>query len=194
MLSNIGTRRTAFADKDAGLSVLGRGVFQCCEHIGLFLLCKAKDGGIILHLALTCAASFQLTIGILPDEVLEVYHRHILAQQLDGLCEDLLAAVHILHTEHVDRVKQDLQVVAADLVQHGAGTLGVVDDVARHRLDGEGHAVLLCAAHNGLEGLDKGCQRGIGAALRAVFILDVWTARLRAHHTAAQQAGKADVA
>ena len=93
-------------------------------------------------------------------------HGHILAQQLDGLGEHVLAGVHVFHIQQVHRVQQDLQVGAADLVQHGAGTFGIVHDVLDHRLDGNGHTVLLGAAHHRLEVPDKGGKSRVAAALR----------------------------
>ena len=62
-----------------------------------------------------------------------------------------------------------------------------------HRLDGNGHTVLLGTAHHRLEVPDKGGKGRVAAALRAELVLRVGRARLGAHHTAAQQAGKADV-
>ena len=56
-------------------------------------------------------------------------HGNVLAQKLDGLGEHFLAAVHIFHVQQVDGVEQDLQVRAADLIQHGAGASGIVHDV-----------------------------------------------------------------
>ena len=82
-------------------------------------------------------------------------HGDILAQKLDGLGEHFLAAVHIFHVQQVDGVEQDLQVRAADLVQHSAGASGIVHDVLDHRLNGNGHAVLLGTAHHRLEVPDK---------------------------------------
>ena len=134
--------------------ILRRGVFQCGEHPGLFLLGKAQDGAVIAHAALPGTGGGQLPAGVLAQEILEVDHGHILAQQLNGLGEHLLAGVHVFHIQQVHRVQQDLQVGAADLVQHGAGTFGVVHDVLDHRLDGNGHTVLLGAAHHRFEVLD----------------------------------------
>ena len=120
-------------------------------------------------------------------------HRNILAQQFDGLGKHFLAAIHILHVQQVDRVEQNLQVRAADLVQHGAGALGVIHDVLDHRLDGNGHAVLFGAAHHRLEVLDKSGKSSITAALRAELVLGVGRTGLGAHHAAAQKACKADM-
>jgi len=122
-----------------------------------------------------------------------VDHGHILAQQLNGLGEHLLAGVHVFHIQQVHRVQQDLQVGAADLVQHGAGTLGIVHDVLDHRFDGNGHAVLFGTAHHRLEVLDEGGQRSITAAFRAELVLRIGRTGLGAHHAASQQAGKPDV-
>ena len=120
-------------------------------------------------------------------------HGDILTQKLDGLGEHFLAAVHIFHVQQVDGVEQDLQVRAADLVQHGAGASGIVHDVLDHRLNGNGHAVLLGTAHHWLEVLDKGGKGFVAAALRTEFVLRVGCAGLGAHHSAAQQACKADM-
>ena len=163
----------------------------------LWLLLKVLEGGLVLFVVLSMrtlqAGGRQLAAGILAQEILEVDHRNILAQQFDGLGKHFLAAIHILHVQQVDRVEQNLQVRAADLVQHGAGASGIVHDVLDHRLNGNGHAVLLGAAHHRLEVLDKGSKGGIAAALRAELVLRVGCTGLGAHHAAAQQAGKADM-
>ena len=83
-------------------------------------------------------------------------HGHILAQQLNGLGEHFLPLVYVFHVQKVHRVEQNLQIGAADLVQHGAGAAGVIHNVSDHRLNGNGHAVLLGAAHHRLEVCDKG--------------------------------------
>ena len=81
--------------------------------------------------------------------------------------------VHIFHVQQVDGVEQDLQVRAADLVQHGAGASGIVHDVLDHRLNGNGHAVLLGTAHHRLEVPDKSSKGFVAAALRTEFVLRV---------------------
>ena len=73
------------------------GVLQRCKDIGLFLLCKAQDGAVVLHTALSCTRSSQLAARILAQEILKVDHGDVLAQKLDGLGEHFFAAVHIFH-------------------------------------------------------------------------------------------------
>ena len=120
-------------------------------------------------------------------------HCHVLAQQLDCLGKDLFPAVHIVHAQHVDGVQKNLQVVAADLIQHQPGTLCIVNNVPCHRLDRYCHSVLLGAAYHRLQIFDKGDQSLVTAALGAELVLRIGSTGLGAHHTAAQQARKPDM-
>ena len=169
------------------------GVLQGGEHIGLLLFGKPQNGAVVAHAALPGTGGSQLPAGILPQEVLEVDHGHVLAQQFDGLGEHFLPAVHVFHVQKVHRIQQNLQIGAADLVQYSAGAADVIHDVLDHRLNGNGHAVLLGAAHHRLEVFDKGGKGSIAAALRAELVLCVGCTGLGAHHAAAQQAGKTDM-
>ena len=177
----------------AEYGVLRRCVLQSCKDIGLFRFDKFHHPGIV-HLSGARSHRFKaVALARGAYKVLQMDHSNVRPQQLDGLGEQLLPPVHIVQIQHVHRVEEHLQIVAADLVQHPAAAYRVIDAVPGHRLDGKGDAVLLRAAHHGLQPLNEQGQCLFIPALRAEFVRLVGRARLGAHHAAAQQGGKADV-
>ena len=121
-------------ESQAGRCILGGGVFQSTVDEGLLLLGKAKHLGVV-HMAKACAGGSQLAAGILQLVVLKVDHGNILAQQLNGLGNDLLPGIHIFHAQQVHRIEEDLQIM---VVQCAAAIPGKMNGIDTHWIWQEG--------------------------------------------------------
>ena len=122
-----------------------------------------------------------------------MHHCDVFAQKLDGLLEKLIPVIHIVQIQHVHRVEEHLEVMAADLIKHPAAGFRIIDAVAGHRLDGKDDAELFSAADDGLVALDEEGQGLVLPALRAELVFPVRGAGLGAHHAAAEKRGEADM-
>ena len=84
------------------------GVLQGGEHIGLLLLGEPQNGAVVAHAALSGTGGSQLPAGILPQEVLEVDHGHVMKLLGDRLPIESLTVM--------------VQKEVADRMQVGPGT------------------------------------------------------------------------
>ena len=112
-------------------------------------------------------------------------HGDIRSKQLDGFLEDLFPVVHVVQIKHVHGIKENLEVMGADLIQSLSAPLRSPDDVSCNGFDRKGDAVLLGTSDYRLKLLQEEGESRIGTAFRAVFVFHIGSTSFGTDHSAA---------